>query len=115
MFPKHQNYGHELCWRRKYTDFIEDLFVKDHVSRIPEEELSCDDGQVWYLPHHGVIHAHKDKCRVVLNASARFAGTYLNVRLLSGPDLSSSHFDVPVRFHQEQVAFLVILSAHSTT
>ena len=96
-------------FRRKYTDFIEDLFVKDHASRIPEEELSRDDGQVWYLPHHGVIHPHKDKLRVVLDASASFAGTSLNARLLSGPDLSSSLFGVLVRFRQEQVAFVADL------
>ena len=96
-------------FRRKYTDFIEDLFVKDHASRIPEEELSRYDGQVWYLPHHGVIHPHKDKLRVVLDASASFAGTSLNARLLSGPDLSSSLFGVLVRFCQEQVAFVADL------
>ena len=33
---------------------------------------------VWYLPNHGVIHPQKDKLRVVLDASARFAGTSLN-------------------------------------
>ena len=96
-------------FRQKHTDFIEDLFVKDHASRIPEEELSRDDGQVWYLPHHGVIHPHKDKLRVVLDASASFAGTSLNACLLSGPDLSSSLFGVLVRFRQEQVAFVTDL------
>ena len=95
-------------FRRKYTDFIKDLFVKDHASRI-SEELSRDDGQVWYLPHHGVIHPHKEKLRVVPDASASFAGTSLNARLLSGPELSSILFGVLVRFRQEQVAFVTDL------
>ena len=58
---------------------------------------------------HGVIHPHKEKLRVVPDASASFAGTSLNARLLSGPELSSSLFGVLVRFHQEQVAFVADL------
>ena len=47
--------------------------------------------------------------RVVLDASARFAGVPLNDRLLPGPDLSSSLIGVLVRFRQERVAFMADL------
>ena len=86
------------AFRKKYTDFIDDLFVKGHVSQVLDEDLSREDGRVWYLPHHGVIHVRKNKLRVVFDASARFAGSSLNDHLLSGPDLSSSLTGVLVRF-----------------
>ena len=93
-------------FKRKYTEFVEDLFVRGYSSQVPEEELLRSDGMVWYFPHHGVIHPRKDKLRVVLDASARFAGTSLNNCLLSGPDLSSSLVGVLNRFRQERVAFM---------
>ena len=94
---------------KKYTDFIDDLFVKGHVSQVPDENLSREDGSVWYLPHHGVIHVRKNRLRVVFDALARFAGSSLNDHLLSGPDLSSSLIGVLVRFRQEPVAFMADL------
>ena len=97
------------AFRKKYTDFIDDLFVKGHVSQVPDEDLSREDGRVWYLPHHGVMHVRKNKLRVVFDASARFAGSSLNDHLLSGPDLSSSLIGVLVRFRQEPVAFMADL------
>ena len=66
-------------FRHKYTEFVEDIFVKGHASQVPYEELLQSDGMVWYLLHHDVIHPRKDKLRGVLNASARIAGTSLNV------------------------------------
>ena len=35
-------------FQRKYTEFIDDLFVKVHASTIPVDDLSRDDGKVWY-------------------------------------------------------------------
>ena len=96
-------------FQRKYTEFIDDLFVKGHASPVPVEDLSRDDGKVWYLPHHGVMHPRKKKLRVVLDASARFGGTSLNDQLLSGPDCSSTLIGVLVRFRQECVAFMADL------
>ena len=83
--------------------------MKGHASPVPVEDLSRDDGKVWYLPHHGVMHPRKKKLRVVLDASARFGGTSLNDQLLSGPDCSSTLIGVLVRFRQERVAFMADL------
>ena len=93
-------------FKRKYVSFVDDLFVKGHASEVSVDEVHRDDGFLWYLPHHGVIHPRKNKLRVVLDASARFAGVSLNDRLLPGPDLSSSLIGVLVRFSQERVAFM---------
>ena len=96
-------------FKRKYVSFVDDLFVKGHASEVSVDEVHRDDGFLWYLPHHGVIHPRKNKMRVVLDASARFAGVSLNDRLLPGPDLSSSLIGVLVRFRQERVAFMADL------
>ena len=93
-------------FRTKYTAFIDDLFVKGHASVVPQEELVRNDGGLWYLPHHGVMHVQKDKLRVVFDASAKFAGTSLNECLLSGPDLTNNLIGVLLRFRQERVAFM---------
>ena len=93
-------------FKRKYVSFVDDLFVKGHASEVSVDEVHRDDGFLWYLAHHGVIHPRKIKLRVVLDASARFAGVSLNDRLLPGPDLSSSLIGVLVRFRQERVAFM---------
>ena len=93
-------------YKKRYTDFIEDLFVKGHASKVPTEEVDRSDGFLWYLPHHGVVHPRKDKLRVVLDASAKFAGTSLNDRLLSGPDLTNNLIGVLLRFREGRVAFI---------
>ena len=80
--------------------------MKGHASQVPEEDLARNDGQVWYLPHFGVVHPQKDKLRVVLDAAARFSGTSLNDLLLSGPDLTNSLVGVLHRFRQDRVAFI---------
>ena len=79
------------------------------ASLVPEKDLAREDGLVWYLPHHGVIHPRKNKRRVVLDASARFIGTSLNDCLLSGPDLTNSLIGVLNRFCQDRVALMADL------
>ena len=93
-------------YKKRYTEFIEDLFVKGHASKVPGDEVVRNDGFLWYLPHHSVVHPHKDKLRVVLDASAKFAGTSLNDHLLSGPDLTNDLIGVSLKFRDGRVAFI---------
>ena len=93
-------------FRTKYTAFIDHLFVKGDASVVPQKEFVRNDGRLWYLPHHGVMHVQKDKLRVVFYASAKVAGTSLNECLLSGPDLTNNLIGVLLRFRQERVAFM---------
>ena len=94
---------------RKYQDhykaFINDLIEKGHAERVPAEELSLNNGRVWYIPHHGVYHPRKpEKIRVVFDASAEFKGHSINKHLLQGPDLTNNLVGVLVRFRKEPVA-----------
>ena len=69
-------------YRKRYTDFIEDLFIK--------EELAGQDGKVWYLPHHSVSNPQKpEKTRIVFDCAASFKGMSLNSQVLQGPDLTN--------------------------
>ena len=84
--------GSEMCirdrYRGHYQTFMKELFEKGHAERVPPDELSLNNGGIWYIPHHGVYHPQKqDKIRVVFDASAEFKGKSLNRYLLQGPDL----------------------------
>ena len=71
-----------------------------HAERVPEDEIERSN-YVWYLPHHGVVHARKPgKLRVVFDSSARFKGVALNDQLLKGPDLNNSLIGVFATFQK---------------
>ena len=65
--------------------------------------IEQDDGKVWYLPHHPVIHPAKpEKTRI----AAKFNGQSLNDHLLCGPDLTNSLLGVLVRFRRGSIAMI---------
>ena len=75
-----------------------------HAERVPEDEIERSN-YVWYLPHHGVVHARKPgKLRVVFDSSARFKGVALNDLLLKGPDFNNSLIGFLLRFRKDVVA-----------
>ena len=53
-------------YKKQYTEFLEDLFVKGHASKVPADEVVHDDDFLWYLSHHGIVHPHKDNLIGVL-------------------------------------------------
>lgn len=69
---------------------MKDMIEKGYTVRVPENQLNCQDGKLWYVPHHGVYHPQKKKLQVVFDCGARFQGTLLNNELLQGPDLANS-------------------------
>ncbi|XP_068734749.1 uncharacterized protein [Montipora capricornis] len=86
---------------------MKELIEKGHAERVPPEELSLNNGRIWYIPHHGVHHLQKqDKIRVVFDASAEFKGKSLNRYLLQGPDLTNNLTGVLCRFRKEPIAFM---------
>ena len=74
-------------------------------------QVSQTDRPTWYLAHHGVFHARKQKIRVVFDCSARFAGTSLNSHLLQGPDLINNLVGVLLRFRQDKFAVMADLES----
>ena len=70
---------------------MSEVIEKGCAAHIPSEELSLDNGHIWYIPHHGVSHPKKPgKIRVVLDPRAEFKGESLNKHLFQGPDLTNS-------------------------
>ena len=78
---------------------------KGYAQRVSQDDKP-EDGKIWYLPHHGVIHPKKNKIRVVFDCAARYGGTSLNDQLLQGPNLTNSLVGTLTRFRQEEVAIM---------
>ena len=83
---------------------MEELFLKGYAR---ESTKSHNDGQVWYLPHHGIYHPSKpNKIKVVLDCSVEYKVRCLNKELLPGPDLANQLINVLLRFRKETIAFM---------
>ena len=95
----------------KYRAFMDNLFLKDYASKIPQERHETL-GTHGYLPHHPVFHPQKpDKVRVLFDCSAKHGNSSLNDQLLQGPDLRNSLVGVLTRFREEQIAFMSDIEA----
>ena len=89
-----------------YKLFMDMLLQKGYAEEVPADELNRCDGKTWYLPHHGVYHATKNKLRVVFDCSSRYKGISLNDTLLQGPDLTNNLIGVLLRFRTDHVAVM---------
>ena len=55
------------------------MIDKGYAEVVPMKDLTKDDGQVWYIPHHGVYHSKKPgKLSVVFDCSANYKSQSLN-------------------------------------
>ena len=66
---------------RRYDDGIQKYLDDGHAELVPDSALARNDGAVWYLPHHGVYQAEKDKLRIVHDCSAKHQGVSLNTEV----------------------------------
>ena len=89
-------------YHRDYTKFMQEIIDKGEA----EEVMALGkEGEVWFIPHHGVYHPRKpDKIRVVFDCSSRTGGTSLNDHLLTGPDLTNSLVGLLCRFRKNPIA-----------
>ncbi len=93
----------DLTLRQKYTEGIRDSLLKGYAEEVVD--INREDGCVWYLPHHPVLHPRKpEKVRIVFDCAARYQGTSLNDHVHQGPDLTSKLLGVLLKFRQEPVA-----------
>ena len=89
----------------KYKTTINDYISKNHARKLTPSEISNNSEKTYYLPHHPVTNINKPgKVRVVFDCAARYNGSSLNDKLLSGPDLVNSLVGVLMRFRQEKIA-----------
>ena len=89
-----------------YKGFMKSILDKGYAVEVPEEQLHCDNGRVWYVPHHGVYHPKKNKICVVFDCKASFQNLSLNRQLLQGPDLSNMLIGALLRFREEPIAMM---------
>ena len=93
-----------------YKTFMDNLLSKGYAEKVKVTPI--EEGQVWYLPHHGVYHPNKPgKIRVVFDCGSEFQGETLNKNLLSGPDLTNQLVGVLSRFRKEHVAVMADIEA----
>ncbi|KAJ8022438.1 hypothetical protein HOLleu_37335 [Holothuria leucospilota] len=101
-----RRFNRDSKYREDYVQFMEEIVLKGYAERVPESELELPDGQVSYIPHHGVYHKKKNKIRVVFDCSAKFMGESLNDHLLPGPSLTNTLLGVLCRFRHEYIAVM---------
>ncbi|XP_033103980.1 uncharacterized protein LOC117106683, partial [Anneissia japonica] len=95
--------------RMKYTKVIQGYIENGYAEPVTDGETKS--GNIWYLPHHPVIHPLKNKVRVVYDCAAKFRGTSLNDMLLKGPDLMNDLLGVLLRFRQCRIAIVSDIEA----
>lgn len=98
-------------FHREYKDFMHKVIDKNYAEMVPDKELERKNGQVWYIPHHGVYHPQKRKLRVVYDCAAAYRGQSLNQNLLQGSDLTNSLLGVLTRFRQDHIAVMADIEA----
>ena len=85
-------------YKEDYVKFMNEILSRGDAEEAPT--VAEEEGEKWYIPHHGVYHPKKNKIRVVFDCSARCKGTSLNDHLLSGPDLTNNLTGVLCRFRR---------------
>ena len=96
----------------RYSAFMTELLGKGYAKKVLENLRDRNDGKVWYLPHHSVVHPQKpDKVRVVFDCAATYRGTSLNAQVLQGPDLTNKVVGVLLKFREEPVALMADVEA----
>ena len=100
-----QKFSKNSKYEKMYNDFMEDIIQKGEAEIV--ERKSGNPGEVWYVPHHGVVSPkNKEKLRVVFDCSSTFKGKSLNAELLQGPDLNNSLIGLLTRFRKGSVAVM---------
>ena len=88
-----------------YQETIQTYIRHGHARKLTPKEASQQRERRWFLPHHAVTNPNKPgKVRIVFDAAAKFQGTSLNDKLLTGPDLLKDLPGVLLRFREEPIA-----------
>lgn len=91
-------------YKEQYIKFMDEVIERGDAQEV---EDNGQEGETWYIPHHGVYHPKKpDKLRVVFDCSSKYKGASLNDHLLAGPDLMNKLNGVLIRFRQHPIALM---------
>lgn len=101
-----KRFSRDENFHKEYCVFMNKILEEGYAVKVPDEKVIQDDGQVWYLPHHGVYHPKKRKLRVVFDCAARYQGTSLNEQLLQGPNLTNTLIGTLLRFRQDEIVIM---------
>ena len=83
-------------YKDSYVKYMDEIIKKGDALEAKE---NGQEGEKWYIPHHGVYHPKKPgKLRVVFDCSARYQATSLNDHLLPGPDWMNKRNGILIRF-----------------
>ncbi|XP_062557284.1 uncharacterized protein LOC134222156 [Armigeres subalbatus] len=99
---------HNLELKAQYVDFIREDLQLDHCQEV---NVVDDDTNIkpHYLPQNAALRpgSSSTKCRVVFDASAKFAPTNLSLNevLLIGPVVQSDIVSIILRFRLHQIVF----------
>lgn len=106
-----RRFNKNSIFHSEYTDFMNDIISKGYADRVPQEDLGCRDGRVWYILHHGVYHPQKRKLRVVFDCEATFQGASLDSQLVQVQKLTSSLAGVITRFRKKSMVLMADIAA----
>ncbi|XP_065926161.1 uncharacterized protein [Magallana gigas] len=101
-----KRFSRDENFHKEYCVFMNKILEEGYAVKVPDEKVIQDDGQVWYLHHHGVYHPKKRKLRVVFDCAARYQGTSLNEQLLHGPNLTNTLIGTLLRFRQDEIVIM---------
>lgn len=87
-----------LC--KEYSEFMKTMRDKQFVEEVPEDEISPQHNNHWFLTHHAVRHKKKGKLRIVFDCSLEYQNASLNNSLWKGPDLANTLVGVLLRFRE---------------
>ena len=86
---------------------MRELVAKGYAHKVPTVQMSPEESDTWYIPHHVVNHSPAPgKTRVVFDCSAKFMRLSLNSMLYKGPDSTNSLVGVLTRFCKDRVAVM---------
>ena len=106
----------------KYSEVLDDMIDQGYLEHVPADELTLNDGSVWYVPHHPVISPTRPgKVRPVFDFSAKCKGISVNTECLQGPNMLNNLLHVLLRFRQYPLAisadiqsmYLQVRASHS--
>lgn len=97
---------------KTYSDAIGEYEKNRWARKLKEEEVKDYKGPVYYLPHHGVYRPETKgtPLRIVFDPACLYKGVSLNTFLYKGPGLIGNLLGILLRFREEPVAFIGVIS-----